>query len=99
MVKASEPRVSLYNGPGAKPSRPVGAVALLERILAGTPQLPPSIPCRSHHPTTFDGGDPAINKLAIEICGGCVARAQCRAWASAQPPGTIAGVCGGKIWH
>ncbi len=90
MAKAPDSYCSMYS---ARHDKPVGELALLEKILAGIPRLQGARCVR--YPTVFDGDDLVLAEVAEAICSTCPVKARCLAFALAQPAGSVTGILGG----
>lgn len=67
----------------ASPLDPNAAIALLSKVLAGSPHLPGAL-CRSA-PALFDSEEPEDQADAIELCRRCPALTHCRTWIESLP--------------
>jgi hypothetical protein len=75
------------------PEKPVGEIALIAKIIRGSPKLPGARCIRYAAIFDIDAEDTAA---ALQYCAGCGVRQRCRDWALRC--GDVDGVCGGLIF-
>jgi hypothetical protein len=94
MAKSPDAQVSLWNS--RRIQRPLGALALLEEVLADQPKLP-GARC-TEEPELWDAEDVDAEKHAVTECMRCPALKPCRQVALARP-GQVVGVQGAMVFR
>jgi hypothetical protein len=74
---------------------PEGTIALLSKLLRGTPWLPDAAWRR--YPEVFSSEDPADVDDCLETCRRCPELVPCREWADRCKGSQLTGVVGGKM--